>query len=329
MSRTKLIIGMLIAAIIVVAVGYAAAAIVVYDTMSRVDTDCGGRFVGNTPNAWSTIGASARSAAPAYDPTPLFVSDYREVHFPSRDPGIELHGWWLPSRDGTEAQTVVAIHGRGSCVRDPEVLAPAGMLHRHGYGVLLVDLRDHGSSTVEDGRYAGGTEEFRDVQGAVDWLVTQGAEPGRIGLLGTSMGAATAIIAGGQDERIAAVWEDTSYADIETRVAEELEQEGYPTLLAAAIPLAARLVSGDDFNAHTILGELANLRGRHLFITHGGMDDATFVSHAEAIAEAARSVGVLTDQWIVDEAGHVEAMWLHPEEYERRLAAFFGTAFGA
>jgi fermentation-respiration switch protein FrsA (DUF1100 family) len=329
MRRSRLIIGILVGTVAVVAVGYLGAAVVVYDRISRVEADCGGRFRDNTPGAWSTMGASAASTAPAFDATPLFVSEYREVHIASRDLGIELRAWWLPSRDGADAPTVIVIHGRGSCVREPEVLASGGMLHRLGYGVLMLDLRDHGSSTVEDGRYAGGTEEFRDVLGAVDWLVARGAEPGRIGVLGTSMGAATAIIAAGQDERIAAVWEDSGYADIETRIGEELEQQGYPRLLAPAATLAARIVSGDDLASHTVLGELANLGGRHLFIAHGAVDEATFVSHAYALAETARSAGVRMDQWIVAEAGHVEAMFLHPEEYERRLEGFFGMALNS
>jgi fermentation-respiration switch protein FrsA (DUF1100 family) len=203
------------------------------------------------------------------------------------------------------------------------------MLHRLGYGVLMLDLRDHGESTVEDGRYAGGTEEYRDVQGAVDWLVSEGIEPGRIGLLGTSMGAATAIIAAGQDDRVAAVWEDSSYADVETRIAEELDQRGYPRLLAPAATIVARLVSGDDFTSHTVLGEVANLRGRHLFITHGAADNATYVSHAYEIDEAARAAGALTDLWIVPAAAHTEAMFLDPAEYERRLGSFFRGAFEA
>jgi dipeptidyl aminopeptidase/acylaminoacyl peptidase len=327
--RSTLIIGLLIGVIAVVAVGYLGAAVVVYDRVSRVDTDCGGRFRDNTPAAWSTMGASARSVAPAFDAARLFVSEYREVHIASRDPGIDLRAWWLPSREGPDAPTVIVVHGRDSCVREPEVLASAGMLHRLDYGVLLLDLRDHGASTIEDGRYAGGTEEFRDVLGAVDWLIAQSAEPGRIGVLGTSMGAATVIIAAGQDERIAAVWEDSGYADIETRIAEELEQQGYPRLLAPAANLAARIVSGDDFTSHTVLGEIANLSERHLFIAHGALDGRTYVSHADALAEAAESAGVRTDQWIVPEAGHVEAMFLHPEEYERRLDGFFGTAFGS
>jgi dipeptidyl aminopeptidase/acylaminoacyl peptidase len=257
------------------------------------------------------------------------VTDYQEERFPSRDPGIDLHAWWLASPLGPGAPVVIVIPGRASCIRDPDSLAPAGMLHRAGFGVLMLDLRDHGDSTVEDGRYAGGTEEYRDVQSALDWLVGQGAEPGRIGVLGTSMGAAAAIIAAGQDERIAAVWEDSSYADIEQRVAEELRQRGLPSLLAPAVPLAARLVSGDDLTSHTVLGEVARLHGRHLFITHGAEDRATNVSHAADIERAARAAGVLVDRWIVPGAGHTEGMFLMPGAYESRLLAFFGDALGA
>jgi uncharacterized protein len=323
-SRARLVIGSAVVILVITVTFYFGAAVVVYDQVSAVEAHCGGRFAGYTPAAWSTDRPGASSAAAVFDGGTYLVADYRDERFASRDPGIDLHAWWLPASDGPDAPAIVIIPGRGSCVRDPDSLAPAGMLHRHGYSVLLLDLRDHGESTVEDGRYAGGTEEYRDVQAAVDWLVGHGAEPGRIGLLGTSMGAATAIIAAGQDERIAAVWEDSSYADVETRIAEELEQRGYPRQLAPAATLVARLVSGDDLSSHTVLGEIANLTGRHLFITHGAADRATYVSHAIAIDDAARSAGVLADLWIVPEADHTEAMFLDPVEYERRLGLFFG-----
>lgn len=309
---------------IVIVTGYVGAAALVYESVSRVEAHCGGRFSENTPASW----LPPSSAPSHFDATSYFVPEYHDVWFPSRDAPIALHAWWLPSRDGADAPTVIAIHGLGSCIRDREVLAPAGMLSHLGYGVLLLDLRDHGESGIEDGRQAGGTEEYRDVMGAVDWLIAQGGEPGRIGVLGASMGAATAIIAGGQDDRIAAVWADTSYADVETRIAEELEARGLPRLLAPAATLIARVVSGDDFASHTILGEQANMGGRHLFITHGEMDQTTFVSHAYAIIEAAQAAGVRTDTWIVADAGHVETMFLHPAEYQHRLDAFFQTALG-
>jgi acetyl esterase/lipase len=211
MGRAALLIGLLLVALAVALAAYLGAAVVAYDRISRVEADCGGRFLGDTPAAWTTERPTARPQGVTFDATPYLVPEYQEVRLPSRDPAIELNAWWLPSGVGPDEPVVVIIPGRGSCIRDPDSLLPAGMLHRLGYGVLLLDLRDHGASTVEDGRYAGGTEEYRDVQGAVDWLVAQGAVPGRIGVLGTSMGAAAAIIAAGQDDRIAAVWEDSSY----------------------------------------------------------------------------------------------------------------------
>ena len=324
MTRRALIVIVLLGVLALTA-GFSAAA-VVYDRVSRVG-DCAERFGDNSPAAWSVRGIT--SAVPDFDGTHLFVADYREVLVPSRDPGIDLRAWWLQSRDGDDAPSIIVVHGFGTCVRDPVVLAPAGMLHRLGYGVLLLDLRDHGGSTVEDGRTAGGTEEYRDVLGAVDWLVAQGAESRGIGILGTSMGAATAIMAAGQDERIAAVWEDSGYADLETLIAEGLADQGLPPLLAPLALLMAWLVSGDDLGSPSVLGELANLGGRHLFIVHGTLDGLIDVSHAQTLAEVASSAGVMVDRWIVADTGHVDAVLVHPEGYERRLHAFFATAFAS
>ena len=101
------------------------------------------------------------------------------------------------------------------------------MLHRNGFSVLLIDLRDHGDSTREDGRFAGGTDEYRDVLGAWDWLRTeQGLPPASIGLLGISLGAATVLLATGQEPAVAAVWEDSSYADLGTAIDAELKRRG-------------------------------------------------------------------------------------------------------
>jgi fermentation-respiration switch protein FrsA (DUF1100 family) len=300
---------------------YLGAAAVVYENGTRVAPDCDGNYVGYSPAEWSPP-----RWATEFDPAPYFTDDFETVHIPSRDEGIELNTWWLPAAD-PEAPAVVLIPGRAACVRHPETLAPAAMLHRLGYNTLLIDLRDHGSSTIEDGRYAGGMEEYRDVMGAVDWLLARKPPPRRVGVLGTSLGGATAVIAGGVDERVAAVWTDSSYSDMQRRVEEELEQRGFPTILAPAGPLVAWLISGDDWFSHTVLGETEKLAGRALFITHGEEDMTTYVQHAYDLLAAAEGAGVEVDSWIVPEAGHVAAMFLYPDEYERRLGRFFGDAF--
>jgi dipeptidyl aminopeptidase/acylaminoacyl peptidase len=320
-KRRTLLAGVLAAATLVVA-GYFVVAAVVYESVSRVEPHCNGRFGDDSPAAWS----APSWVAGEFDTTSYAVADYRDVWFPARDHPLELHGWWLPGPAGFEGPAVIAVHGLGSCIRDREVLLPAGMLSRLGYSVLLLDLRDHGESDVEDGRMAGGTEEYRDVLAAVDWLISRGVQPDRIGALGASMGAATAIVAGGQDERIAAVWADTSYGDLGTRIAEELEARGFPRLFAPAAVIVAEVVAGDDYAAHTMLDEIARFGRRPVFITHGQRDRTTVVSHAHELIASARSADVPVQIWIVEDAGHVEAMFRHPDEYERRLEAFFGAS---
>lgn len=309
---------------------YGAAGYVLYDQVSRVAPDCRGRFVGATPAAWDAGDLSEVWQASGFEPGPWQVPRWEDVRFPSRDEGIELHGWWLPpdAPAPPTAPLVVVIHGRDSCVRDPAVLAPAGMLWHAGFAVLLVDLRDQGASDIEDGRYAGGTDEYRDVLGAIDWAVERGAGGGGIGLAGISMGAATALIAGGEDPRVAAVWEDSGFADIVTRIADELDQRGYPTILAPAGPLIARLVAGDDYDSHTPLGAMERLHGRRVAIAHGDSDAATLVKHAAALAGAAWAHGVVTDVWVMPGSGHAEAMFRDPAGYRDRIVAFFRDAVG-
>jgi fermentation-respiration switch protein FrsA (DUF1100 family) len=199
------------------------------------------------------------------------------------------------------------------------------MLHRNGFSVLLIDLRDHGDSTREDGRFAGGTDEYRDVLGAWDWLRgEQGLPASSIGLLGISLGAATVLLAAGQEPEVAAVWEDSSYADLGAAIDAELTREGYPTLLAPGGVLMARVISGDDLVSYSPLDAVAMLDGRPLFITHGTNDSRLSVAYGHRLEEAVRAEGGIVESWYVEGAEHTEAMLNDPAGYEARLVGFFG-----
>jgi dipeptidyl aminopeptidase/acylaminoacyl peptidase len=200
------------------------------------------------------------------------------------------------------------------------------MLHRNGFSVLLVDLRDHGDSEVEDARYANGTEEYLDVLGAWDWLTAGGVAPDRIGVLGESLGAAVAIIAAGEEPRIAALWEGSSYANYRTIATEELHRLGYPDFLLDAAVQMGRLISGDDVTSRNPDGEIARMAGRPLFIVHGAEDQRIDPHHARDLAAAATAGGTTVEPWIVPGAHHSEAAFIDPDAYEARLTAFFGAA---
>jgi fermentation-respiration switch protein FrsA (DUF1100 family) len=294
---------------------------VVWDRLTRVPDDCERKWGQNTPEAFEVSASYDLDTSPWAMPAPV------EVRLPSRDPGIEIAAWWLPAPTGDAglpAPAVIVVHGFTACRRDHAVLLPAGMLHRNGFSVLLIDLRDHGDSTREDGRFAGGTDEYRDVLGAWDWLrAEQGLAPSSIGLLGISLGAATVLLATGQEPAVAAVWEDSSYADLGSAIDAELRRGGYPTVLASGGVLAARLISGDDLVSYGPIDAMVRLAGRPLAITHGTRDTRLSVEYGHRLEAAARAAGGPVDAWYVDGAEHTEALVTHAVEYELRLVAFF------
>ncbi len=117
---------------------------------------------------------------------------YMDVRFPARSDHLEIAGWYIPRNDSTKA--MILIHGRNHNKQDAvsgKFVAAAAALHQAGYAVLMIDLRGHGDSQGD--RYSFGVYERRDVLGAVDWLINQGFQPGSIGTLGLSLGAAASI----------------------------------------------------------------------------------------------------------------------------------------
>ena len=327
------------AVIMVVAVAgvlaYAGASWMLFDAVSRVDPHCGffedgsPRFEQYTPASFGMAGVSDDFTAGGFDTAPYAMPEFEEVRFGSRD-GVELAAWWVPG-DRPEAAAVVLVHGKGSCRHDPVLLLPAGMLHRNGFAVLLVDVRDHGDSTVLDGRYTGGTQEYVDALGAWDWLRTQGLPAERIGLLGESNGAATVVIAAGEEPGIVATWEDSGYSDTSTVVGEEVRYAGYPEILTVGAKLWGFLF-GINLDEHRPIDAVAKIGSRRLMIVHGLSDERVQPHHALDFAKAReKAVGKQgTDlvPWFVPGAEHVQAAFAAPDEYEQRLVAFFTAALG-
>ena len=309
----------------IAAVGYVGACLFVYDKLSRVRAKCRGLEIPNTPSSFTLAGVDVS----AYQMGP-----FEEVSFPARaDPGVALAGWWVPAHGpvadpADPGPAVILVHGLEGCRRDGENLLAAGMLHKHGIGVLLFDLRDHGDSTVVDGRYAGGSDEYRDVLGAWDYLRSQGFPEARIGLIGFSLGAATAMIAFGEDPRIAALWADSSFADIGSALRDELRRAGYPAWLAPGGILAGRYLRGSDLAEKSPLEAARRVGTRSVALTHGALDDRIAVHHIDRLAEAIRAGGGSVEPWVLIHLGHTQALLQLTAEYEARLAAFFGAALG-
>ena len=123
---------------------------------------------------------------------------YTTVSFNAAD-GTRLAGWYVTSHNGA---AVIVTAGSGST--RAAALEQGAVLARHGYGVLFIDNRGHGTS-------GGNAMDFgwwgeRDLYGAVSFLENRAdVTTGRIAILGESMGGEGAIGAIGADPRVRAV----------------------------------------------------------------------------------------------------------------------------
>ena len=123
---------------------------------------------------------------------------YTTVSFKGSD-GVRLGGWYVPSHNGA---AVIVAAGSGST--RAAVVDQGAVLAHHGYGVLFIDNRGHGTSggTAMDFGWWG----ERDLHGAVSYLESRpDVTNGRVAILGESMAGEEAIGAIGSDSRVRAV----------------------------------------------------------------------------------------------------------------------------
>jgi dipeptidyl aminopeptidase/acylaminoacyl peptidase len=318
----KVVIGIAIALVVLLLVAYFGMGYVIYDKLANVKGSCD-EHMANRPDNF----ALHKDWPAGFDVTKYYMSPYETVRFPSRDAGIEVAGWWVAKDPGAPA--VIVVEGGHGCKNSIAALAPAGTLWRNGFNVLLIDLRDTGDSTYEDGRSAIGNEEYQDVLGAWDWLVKEkGFNPGKIGVFANSLGGATALYAFSEEPRVAALFLQSTFGNLREVLAEELRRNGYPTFLVPGAILMGRVIGGDNLVAHNPLDAIRKAGSRPVYIVHTRADTRINVNQSEQLAAAAQAAGVNVTTWFPENGEHVQTPAVYPQEFEQRLVGFFRGALG-
>jgi dipeptidyl aminopeptidase/acylaminoacyl peptidase len=107
----------------------------------------------------------------------------------------------------------IVMHGFGSNMNSNNVLEPCAMFEKLGYVTLRFDMRGCGASEGERGRILC-LDQVADARNALTFLAQQKhVEADRVGLIGSSFGAAVAVYAGGVDKRVAAVISSGGWGD--------------------------------------------------------------------------------------------------------------------
>jgi uncharacterized protein len=133
--------------------------------------------------------------------------------------GLKLAGTVEIPETGSSAPrpAFLVLHGFGSNMSAGNVVDTCNMLGELGYATLRFDMRGCGESEGERGRLIC-LEQVSDTRSALAFLQRQPSiDPGRIGVIGSSFGAAVGLYTAGVDKRLAAVIASGGWANGERK----------------------------------------------------------------------------------------------------------------
>jgi len=242
---------------------------------------------------------------------------YQDVNLVTSD-GLRLGAWYMP---GTGSSVLILVHGIGANRGD--LLPLARDLHRRGYGVLLFDLRAHGTS--EGSVSTLGVNEVRDVRAALEFVQSQpGVDPSGVGIYGLSLGAGVAVLAAAELPDLGAVVSDSGFASARWIVDHQLGSVlNVPTWLGPLVLFFGELQSGISADAAAPVRVADRIAPRPLLVIHGERDQTFLVENARLVHDAAHEPKEL---WLVPNTAHAGAYGADPAAYVARLDGFFAAA---
>ncbi len=188
-----------------------------------------------------------------------------------------------------------------------------------GYNVLLPDLRAHGAS---EGDYIGmGWLDKADIVTWISTLVEQDPQA-QIILHGVSMGGATVLMTSGEalPENVKAIVDDCGYTSVWDIFSDEVVYlfhiPTFPVLNTASF--IASLRAGYDFREASAI-EQVRKTNLPIFFSHGSEDN--FV-HTDMVYELYEACPTEKDLYVVEGAGHGQAMYYDPELYFEKIFGF-------
>ena len=231
--------------------------------------------------------------------------------------GLKLRGKYFELTP--DAPVEIMFHGyRGNSERD----MPGGVQRafKSGHSALIVDQRCSGRS--EGKVITFGILEHRDCLAWVDFAVKKFGPDVKLILTGISMGAATVVMAAGQElpDNVIGVLADCGYNSAKDIMIEVQKQMGYPPVITYPLTrLAARLFGGFDLEETSPEEAVKNCKVPVIFY-HGDTDDFVPCWMSKRVYDACPTRKALIT---IPGAGHGLAYAVDPQKYLATLREFF------
>ena len=306
---------------------YAAGFYVAYQIL-KIDHSCG-LHEGSLPNKWSTSidahhykNISQKTLRENFPFKDYFLNDWQDVYFVSRDKDIKLNGWlfnYFPKRP-----IIIVTHGinpNGKCKSESNLVA--SLLVKKNFNVLTIDLRNYGQSDKVTSFDDLGLKSYNDILGAFDFLKKIGFKDNQIGLHGISLGASTSIFAAYNEPEILATWADSSLAEFDMILKDEIARYGLSIEFGPAVSLAGKILTGIDPTSLSPALKLSSTQS--YFFTHGDSDTRVLTRHFDYFKEYTSKNNINAEFWLVEESDHLDGMLKYTDEYAERMEIFFNS----
>ncbi len=266
-----------------------------------------GELVATLPPAFS-----ARQVNPL---TELGIA-YQDVAFATSD-GLTLRGWFIPAG---RPDAPAVLYAPATAQDQRSGLSLVLPFHQAGYHVLLFSYRGHALSEGHSWGFTYGDAESRDVDAAVQFLRQQGIA--RIGVIGHSVGAVSAILSAARNPLVGAV-----VAVAPFNCVAEVWHTSRPAFIPAFFTRFALWLTekrkGFDSDDVCPLQVVHRIAPRPLLVIHGTDDQRITEEQVRRLFDAAEEPKAL---WLVDGASHSSIRQPVLDELASNVIDFFDAA---
>ena len=230
----------------------------------------------------------------------------------------DAEAWFVPAAN-MAGPWAVYVHGIGG-IRE-NGYRQLSILNEAGVPTLLITYRnDNGAPTEANPIYSFGVNEWRDVDGAVSWMLERGAP--NVILVAESMGGGIAgqfLMHSDKTDKVVALALDAPALDFTEVVADKIGARMIP--FARSIANAALLVFDTYRNAHlssaVSFDAVANFPGP-LFLAHGTADALVPITISDRLVTARKA----PTTYLRTEANHLLSFKENPERYRAEMGGF-------
>ncbi|WP_246206717.1 alpha/beta hydrolase [Virgibacillus ihumii] len=232
--------------------------------------------------------------------------------------GLELKGYFLEAEKPTN-KVVVFAHGYLGDAMDMGLYGKY-YYEKMGYNIFTADARGHGAS---EGEYIGfGWHDRLDLIDWVNKIVKKYGEDTEIVLHGVSMGAATVLMASGEDlpDNVKAIIADSPYTSVYGMFEYQMERMYHlPDIpILPSTSLVTQFKAGYSLKGASALKQVKKAEVPILYI-HGKADTFVPTKMSYKLYENTKSEAEIMT---VDGANHGESFVIAKDKYVRKMKAF-------